>query len=178
MQLFSDTCISLLESTYDGSPSCCLDVTDPASIAVSDVCTGCLASCSAHCQGVEHLFVCADIKWDSTGNNTNSSFTDFIGCKHGRTDLDCLSGLVDCVVEVEGDWQLDLPPGLSLADALLDERHHGDCLQALQQVSRSQLCIREGPHRRCHRHSNLLAALLLGFASLTCLHGVFACLSK
>ena len=76
----------------------------------------------------------AEAEYTGNGSNRAPSFTDLVLRHASTTNVKHLSSLIMGVVEVKGSWQLDMPPGTSLVDALQDATLRDKFLPALQQV--------------------------------------------
>ena len=74
--------------------------------------------------------VIAGFQYVGGGSNRSFSFTDLL-LREGHTNLAQLSAANWGIIEVKGAWQLSLPAGINLADAI---NYHEAVLSAVQQV--------------------------------------------
>ena len=84
---------------------------------------------------LQDAVTCADAGFEyiGAGSNRNFSFTDLL-LRHGNTDTSHLSAANWGVIEVKGPWQLSLPDGVNLADAINHPSYRKEVLSAVQQV--------------------------------------------
>ena len=77
----------------------------------------------------------AGVEYQGGGSNRSLSFTDTILRRAEDTNVQRVTSLILGVGEVKGTWQMNLPPGTKLEDALRNPELRKEFLLALQQAS-------------------------------------------